>query len=76
MEHYNKYNYLVKASEFDNRRARPAPTSYGEQRRHNIEHSYKYLLRELADQSARVIDAGAELRKKAHSSFTEGYRNK
>ena len=51
MEHYNKY-YLVKASEFDNRRARPRRTSYGEQRRHDIEQSYKDILRELAAQSA------------------------
>ena len=51
MEHYNKY-YLVDASEFDNRRAKSPPTSNREQRRHDIEHSYKNLLRELVDQSA------------------------
>ena len=71
MEHYNKY-YLVKASEFDNRRARPLPTSYGEQRRHDIENSYKDLLRELTDPSARVFDAAAEFRKKAQSALIEG----
>ena len=69
--HNNKY-YLVKASEFDNRRARPPPTSYGEQRRHDIEHSYKDLLRELTDPSARVFDAAADLRIKAQSAITEG----
>ena len=51
MEHYNEY-YLVDASEFDDRKAKSPPTSYREQRRHDIEHSYKNLLRELVDQSA------------------------
>lgn len=71
MEHHNKY-YLVKASEFDNRRARPPPTSYGEQRRHDIDKTYKDLLRELTDPSARVFDVAAEFRKKAQSALTEG----
>ena len=62
---------LVKACEFDNRRARPPPTSYGEQRRHDIEHSYKDLLRELTGPSARVFDAAAEFRKKAQSEINE-----
>ena len=63
MDHCNKC-YLVKASKFKNQRARPPPTSYGEQRRHNIEHSYKELLRELTDPYARVFDAATEFRKK------------
>ena len=62
----------MKASEFDNRRAKPPPTSYGEQRRNDIENSYKDYLRELADPSARVFDAAAEFRKKAQSALTEG----
>ena len=69
MEHYNKY-YLVKASEYENQRARPPLTSYGEQRRHDIEHSYKELIRELTDPSARVF----KFRKKAQSALTEGDR--
>ena len=71
MEHFNKY-YLVRASEFDNRRAKPPPTSYGEQRRHDIEHSYRDLLKELTHPSERVFDAAAEFRKKAQSALTEG----
>ena len=71
MEHYNKY-YLVRASEFDSRRAKPPPTSYGEQRRHDIEHSYRDLLKELTNPSERVFDAAAEFRKKAQSALTEG----
>ena len=71
MEHFNKY-YLVRASEFDNRRAKPPPTSYGEQRRHDIEHSYRDLLKELTNPSERVFDAAAEFRKKAQSALTEG----
>ena len=71
MECYCKY-YLVKASEFNNRRARPPPTSYWEQRRHSIEHSYKELLGELTDQSARVFDPAAEFGKKAWSALTKG----
>ena len=71
MEHFNKY-YLVRASEFDNRRAKPPPTSYGEQRRHDIEHSYRDLLKELTHPSDRVFDAAAEFRKKAQSALTEG----
>ena len=71
MECYCKY-YLVKASEFNNRRARPPPTSYWEQRRHSIEHSYKELLGELTDQAARVFDPAAEFGKKAWSALTKG----
>ena len=71
MEHYNKY-YLVRASQFDNRRTRPPPTSYVEQRRHNIEHSYKDLLRELTNPSERGFGAAAEFRKRAQSALTEG----
>ena len=67
MEHYNKY-YLVMASEFDNQRAKPPPTIYGEQRRHDIEQSYKDLLREVADPSARVFHVAAEFRKKGSVS--------
>ena len=70
MEHYDKY-YLVKASDFNNRRARLPPTSYGEQKRHDIQHSYIALLRELTGPSARVFDAAAEFRKKAQSAINE-----
>ena len=73
MEHYNKY-YLVNPSEFKNRRARPPPTSYGEQRKPDIEFSYKDLLRELADQSARMFDAAAEVRKRLSYCRPRGYR--
>ena len=71
MDHSYKC-YLVKASEFKNQRARPPPTSYGEQRRHNIEHSYKELLRELTDPYARVFDAATEFRKKGSVSTERG----
>ena len=71
MEHFIKF-YLVRASEFDNRRAKPPPTSYGEQIRHDIEHSYMDLLKELTNPSERVFDAAAEFRKKAQSALTEG----
>ena len=56
----------------DNRRTKPPLTSYGEQRRHDIEHSYKDLLRELTNPSERVFDAAAEFRKRAQSALTEG----
>ena len=70
MEHFNKY-YLMRASEYDNRRTRPFPTSYGKQRRHDIEHSYKDLLREFTNPSERVFNAAAEFRKRAQSALTE-----
>ena len=71
MEHYSKY-YLVRVSEFDNQRTRPPPTIYREQRRHDIEHSHKDLLRELTNPSERVFDAAAEFRKRAQAALTEG----
>ena len=63
MEHHNKY-YLGKVSDFDIQRVRPPPTNYGEQRRHNNNHSYKELLKELTNLSAKVFDAVSEFPKK------------
>ena len=73
MEHYNKF-YLAKASEFDNRRVSPPPTSYWEQRKHDIKHSYKDLLRELTDPSARVFDVAAEFRIRLSQHLPRGYK--
>ena len=39
---------------------------------HDLKHSYKELLRELTDPSAKLFDAVAEFRKKAQSALTEG----
>ena len=75
MDYYNKY-YLVRASEFDNWRTRPPSISYGEQRRHDIEHSSKDLLRELTNPYERVFDAAAEFWKRAQSALTEGTQDR
>ena len=63
MEHCNKY-YLVKASNFERRRASHPPTSYEEQRSHHIEHSYKEFWRELTIPSEKVFNTAAKFRRR------------